>query len=622
MIRRLLPRRMLHQLMLLTSAALLIAIIAEAAYSLREQGTIARTSIEQQASALARNLAIASAGPLVLGSFDTLDELMGRSIDFPDVIELRLVDAGGKLLSHFERTDRRIRQLIDPPGLRLVLPAGPRPLVTVEMVDGRERMVAWHSISAGSLLGWVRVDFSTAALDDARRRILTTTLITSILATTGVSLLLFVFLSRPMRALERARRFAVNLSSSQGKKLLPLPGPIEIEDLQTAMNYASVSLHEQRGQLADIIEQLRIKESVLGDRNAQLDAIFALSPDGFVSFDGTRRVKYVSPAFLRLLEVDESTVAGLGEDEFSRWLTSICIPAAMFPGVAAMREALGRSTAAIDESAPGDQGRHLIELAFSRKRVLEVRLCLSDNDTVSHILYFSDVTHETEVDRMKSEFLSHAAHELRTPMASIFGFSELLLEMDLDEVTRRDLLETIHRQTKWLVEIINELLDLSRIESRRGADFTIEDVDLTALVRNTLADLATDGERWPLVLDLPQAPVRVPTDASKLRQALTNVIGNAQKYSPDGGEIRISIRHDQGRLGIEVSDRGVGMTPEQLARLGERFWRADTSGKIPGSGLGVAIVKEIMKLLGGDIEVRSQPNVGTKLTLWLCPTSM
>jgi signal transduction histidine kinase len=222
---------------------------------------------------------------------------------------------------------------------------------------------------------------------------------------------------------------------------------------------------------------------------------------------------------------------------------------------------------------------------------------------------------------MKSEFLSHAAHELRTPMASIYGFSELLLEMELDEPTRRDLLETIHRQTRWLVDIINELLDLARIEARQGKDFKIEDVALKPLLQDTLGDLSFDLERWPVTLDLTPELGSVRADPAKLRQALVNLLNNAQKYSPEGGAIQVAIVTKPGKLGVAVSDHGIGLSADQVKRIGERFWRADTSGKIPGTGLGMAIVKEIMQHHGGYVDVSSQPGAGTTVTLWLPNTS-
>ena len=352
--------------------------------------------------------------------------------------------------------------------------------------------------------------------------------------------------------------------------------------------------------------ELHLKTDALVDRSVQLDALFSLSPDGFVVFDHDGRIKFTNPAFHTMTGIAVEKILGKPGTALDEELQVRAEHPERFTGIAAYFPAPGAMPAA-----------HLLNLQLPQAAVLQMIGIQSTAASVSGILYLRDVTGEAEVDRMKSEFLSHAAHELRTPMASIFGFSELLLEMDLDEATRRDLLETIHRQTKLLVEIINELLDLARIEARRGKDFKIGAVNLNELVRDTVADLAFDAERWPVRLDLPASEVTLRADPAKVRQAIINVLGNAQKYSPEGGEIGVEILSAAGRAGIAVSDHGIGMTPEQVARVGERFWRADSSGKTPGTGLGMAIVKEILALHGGAVEVRSAKGGGTTITLWL-----
>lgn len=352
---------------------------------------------------------------------------------------------------------------------------------------------------------------------------------------------------------------------------------------------------------------LKAKSSALVERNVQMNVLFSLSPDAFVAFAADGNIQFVNPAFQALTGIRPDEVVGKGEKRLDDELRRRCEPAEAFAGVAAFFGEIG---------APRRPPGTLI-LKEPRHAVLSVVGVHSESALTPRILYLHEVTREAEIDRMKSEFLSHAAHELRTPMTSILGFSELLLRREVDATKRQELIEIIHRETQWLVVIINELLDLSRIEARRGSDLKIEPVDLCELAAAAAHNLSPDGERWRLIADLPPRPVRVRADQAKLRQALTNVLGNAIKYSPDGGEIRVTLVEAPGRVGIAVSDQGIGMTPEQLAHVGERFWRADTSGKTPGTGLGLAIVKEILKLLGGSLETRSQFGAGTTVTLWL-----
>ena len=378
---------------------------------------------------------------------------------------------------------------------------------------------------------------------------------------------------------------------------------------------AEAELEQYRRSLEALVEQ-RTKE--LHDRSEQLNAIFSLSPDGFVSFDRQGRVNHANGAFLRMTGLDGSDIMGLDEGTFSALLGARCQPTAMFAGVAAL--ARHTETSGADAAEPGR--RQLFELAAPASRVLEVGLRLAEGEaSVSHILYFRDVTHETEVDRMKSEFLSTAAHELRTPMASIYGYAELLRAREFDAPRRQQILETISRQSQLMSSIINELLDLARIESRRGQDFVIERQVLQELVAEAVAGYKPPAGRQPPAVTQPAQPLHVDADRQKIQQALLNILSNAYKYSPHGGEVAVGLHVDESagarRVGIEVRDHGMGMKPEQLARVFERFYRADDSGNIPGTGLGMSIVKEIIELHRGEVKLASEFGQGTTVMLWL-----
>jgi signal transduction histidine kinase len=349
------------------------------------------------------------------------------------------------------------------------------------------------------------------------------------------------------------------------------------------------------------------------ERNEQLNAIFDLSPDGFVSFDAKKRVNYISPAFRQMTGMGTQALEGVDENDFSIWLAWRCAASTPFLGVAALRaEATGGKP---------DQ-RVVIELGKQTKRVLQLGLRSSESGTVSQILFLRDVTHEADVDQMKSEFLATAAHELRTPMASIFGYAEVLLHEEFDAATQREFLNTIHIQSNLMANILNELLDLARIEARRDKDFRYTRVDLQLLVADLARTYPLPAGRDGLELTLPEAPLYLMADAGKLRQTLLNVVSNAFKYSPHGGPVELKAwlkRIDNQAPGvcIEVTDHGIGMNPAQLARVGERFYRADTSGKIPGTGLGMSIVKEIVALHHGTLEIDSAPGLGTTVRLCL-----
>jgi PAS domain S-box-containing protein len=353
------------------------------------------------------------------------------------------------------------------------------------------------------------------------------------------------------------------------------------------------------GVAADITDRMAA-EQVLHLRTERLNAVFDLSPDGFVVLDKRGEVSIVNPAFERMTGLHVADLVGLTREGLEERLLTLCT-----------------STEEVEDDA---QAWELLHLHTPGIRTLARRIRHGghDNETV---MYFRDITQELEVDRMKSEFLSMAAHELRTPMASIYGFTELLLKRQFDEPRRMDMLGTIHRQAHILINLINELLDLARIEARRGKDFKQQQQSLKSLIHGTVDALLVYNDDRKVGVVMPDQEVMVNVDTEKLSQAITNVLSNAYKYSPHGGHIDLDIiwreRGQHQECGIRVRDQGIGMSAEHLSRLFERFFRADTSGNIPGTGLGMTLVKEIVELHGGQVSVESEVGQGTTVVLWL-----
>ncbi len=361
------------------------------------------------------------------------------------------------------------------------------------------------------------------------------------------------------------------------------------------------------GVLTDIDAQ-KSAQNALTRSNNERKAILDVSPDGFVFIDHELNVAYVNPAFLAMTGFGAADLEGRSLGSLELQLGALCDEKKPLPAFA----------------AAADDGE-ILYLARPEKAVLKllVRTIRDESeDAQGSVMYFRDVTRETEIDRMKSEFLSTAAHELRTPMASIYGFSELLLAREFDAATQRDLIQTIHRQTRNLIDLVNELLDLARIEARGGKSFKIQEQEVAPLVLNAAASLYIPAETHSMEVDLPKDLPIVRVDAEKFRQCLANVLSNALKYSPAGGAIKVSAstkRSAKGQelVGVTVQDQGIGMTSEQVAHIFDRFYRADASGAIPGTGLGMSLVKETMEILGGEVTVNSVPGQGTEVSLWL-----
>lgn len=360
-------------------------------------------------------------------------------------------------------------------------------------------------------------------------------------------------------------------------------------------------------------EQLVLQASVTQD---QFEAVFALSPDGLVLFDEDGRVRRVNAAFCTFTGLPAEALQGLEEVVFLYRLNARCAPPSMVHSLEDLRE--------ISTASPADRaGRDVLQLLRPQERTLRLRLYRGFDAAWSQVLQLRDITAEAQVDRLKSEFLAMAAHELRTPMASIYGFVELMLTRELAPHKQRDLLERIHRQSGVMVRILNELLDLARIESGRGLDFAFEVLDLGRWLEHLHHQHTPPPGREAFRLDRPgSGAMRVRADPAKLEQALGNLISNAYKYSPPGSPVRLTAWIDETTAGgpwvaLAVSDAGIGLTDEEKARVGERFFRADKSGQTPGTGLGISIVQQIVELHGGRLSIHSVHGQGSTFTLRL-----
>ena len=349
--------------------------------------------------------------------------------------------------------------------------------------------------------------------------------------------------------------------------------------------------------------ELQVKE-----RTRELDTLLTLSPDGFLFVNTDNDVVYVNPALL--------IMTGLKREEILEKSTHV------------FNELIANSydvDAMIDNIFLTDvDGQITVHLARPSARILSCNIktmYASTGEKEGQVVYFRDITHETEVDQMKSEFLSTAAHELRTPLASIYGFSELLMNRDYDKNKSDDMIGIIHRQSLNLKHLIDELLDLARIEERAGKDFHMENNSLEDVVKQSCGEVegAFAGrkierqslEHWPIIS----------FDTDKIHQVFNNLLSNAFKYSPENETVilKTSEREHNGKsqFGVSIIDNGIGMTPKQLVRLGERFYRADDSGSTPGTGLGVSLVKEIVAIHGGKVEFNSANGKGMTVTVWL-----
>ena len=257
-----------------------------------------------------------------------------------------------------------------------------------------------------------------------------------------------------------------------------------------------------------------------------------------------------------------------------------------------------------------------IQYAVERKRAEDERARLAQDRA------------EAEASlRARDETLATISHDLRTPLTSIRGLAQLLqrrlargVAMSAEELTER--LGRIEDQTALMARMIDDLLDVARLEAGRPLELHREACDLVALVQRSAADVQRSTDRHRLEVIAEAGPIVGSLDAARLERVVLNLLTNAVKYSPDGGEIEVRLRPEHRPDGnwasMMVRDGGIGIPSEDLPRIFERFYRAsNVVDQLRGNGLGLASCRQIVEQHGGEIGVTSGPGAGTTFTVWL-----
>jgi two-component system phosphate regulon sensor histidine kinase PhoR len=354
-----------------------------------------------------------------------------------------------------------------------------------------------------------------------------------------------------------------------------------------------------------LVERQRDLEERFREGEFSVQAVFGAMLDGLVVVDEKRRVRMMNREFRQAFGVED---AQLGTP-LLEMIRHASIDRLVTEAIR-IREPQRES---IQMSRGPSEGREM--------EVSAVPLGENSPEMQGAVVLFHDVTQLRQMEEIRRDFVANVSHELRTPLSIFRGYLETLLDdphQPPGELLR--ILEVMERHSDRLSALVEDVLSLARLESPT-AELNVSELNLSELFEEVLRDWKTRfaakqlRSRLKIAEDMPN----LEADEDRLQEVINNLLDNAVKYSEPGGEICLSATRNDNRIRISVSDEGIGIRPEDLPRIFERFYRVDKarSRELGGTGLGLSIVKHIAQLHGGTTEARSEVGKGTTITVIL-----
>lgn len=359
---------------------------------------------------------------------------------------------------------------------------------------------------------------------------------------------------------------------------------------------------DELGEIASSLNNLslKIRETVneLAENKGSLEAVLRTMESGVLLVDSDGQVVLVNRAAEKILGILQQDVQGKSQVEaLQNFSLSTLI------------------SIVLSEWQPQ---REEISLFYPEERVLEVTAAPvwgEDGKEYGVVVVLYDLTEIRRLERVRAEFVANVSHELKTPVTSIKGFAETLLDGALyNHRSAEEFVNIINEEADRLSSLVGDLLDLSRIESREVKPRFVS-LELTTAMKEIIDKLRPQFRKKGLNIEavLPKETVIVQADTELIQQVLENLLDNSLKYTPEGGKVTVRLLPSQDEVAVVIEDTGIGIPAEDLPRLFERFYRVDKarSRKLGGTGLGLAIVKHIINAHGGCVWAESEPGRGS-----------
>lgn len=414
-----------------------------------------------------------------------------------------------------------------------------------------------------------------------------------------------------------------------GEPYVGIEAPFAIDydgDGQVEEQYANVSIQPVRGTDNSIeglmLVSLDVTEQVLARRRieqlaAERQAMLRQMTEGIIVADPDGVITFINRAAADIYQVNTT---GVGPDQYSSVFHVYTTSGAPVQGELSplYRAAhLGETTVNQEAVVWRPDGREILIQRSAAPILAE------DGTRLGAVMAVRDITEQRAIEQQKNDFLAAAAHDLKTPLTTIKGLAQVLhrqaaVANDPRGLRTLDNLARIEGAATRMNNLIDELLDATRLQMGHQIELRQRPTDLVTLARQVIGDMRRSSPVHHLVLDAAQEEIWGLWDAGRLERVLTNLLSNAIKYSPDGGVVTVRVWQEGEKGFLSVTDEGVGIAPEDIGRIFEQFYRArNVQGMLPGTGIGLAGARRIVEQHHGSITVESEPGVGSVFTVSL-----
>ncbi|MFC4075755.1 two-component system histidine kinase PnpS [Salinithrix halophila] len=514
-------------------------------------------------------------------SFRRQARLFGQTLG----TRVTLIDKDGKVLGDSHKSPTEMKNLKRYEEVRRVLEG--KEQGRWERVAANNRLYVFIPVDrGGERKGAVRISLDLEEINHSLRQVWVSLTVALLLAFGGAALFSSRLASRITRPIEEITQVAVDIARNKYHRRIPVYRRDEIGRLATAINRMAAGLRYQ-------LETIRKSER-------RLTGVIETMESGLLMVDPKERVTLANQAIQRFFDLKPSQLLNkpLPERPVLHDLNTL---------IRRCRES-------------GETVRDELHLYFPKERIIEANLTpiWGEKGGMGVVALLHDITPIRYLEKLRTEFVANVSHELKTPVTSLRGFTETLLDGAAeDPEMRQEFLEIIQNESLRLERLISDLLDLSKIESRK-VRLDLEEITIHELVPPIVKTVEEQIRKRELSFELNLGNnFTVQVDKDRFSQVLVNLLSNAMAYTPAGGKIGLSAGEDEKCWWIRVVDTGIGIPEEDLPRIFERFYRVDKarSRESGGTGLGLAIVKHLVEAHQGTIHVESQVGKGTTFTL-------